>query len=222
MAIEKIQWDLMTKYFPRPARVLCLGYPDMLVPAEALPDEARDAPEVENADEIRKWHGWTGPIFDTKYVFRKMGWDATTVDFKPGRGVDMVLDLNNDTPHTSEGFDAVLDPGTLEHLWNVGIAWMRINEVTKPDGILIHVSPVNCVNHGFWSISPGAYADFYGDNLIEHYLFHGPKENRGLVDLKGSGNTYHRMQIPVECWNLVVAKRTLRTLQSFPVQKKYQ
>jgi hypothetical protein len=71
------------------------------------------------------------------------------------------VDLNypEDWP---EKYDVVIDGGTAEHCFNVGQVFANILSAVRPDGgIVVHVNPLNMMNHGFWNISPTAYADFY-------------------------------------------------------------
>jgi hypothetical protein len=223
MGIEAIQWRQMLKHFPRPAKVLSLGYPDMLVPAEEVLPHVPDAIEVSNADEVRKWHGWDGPVWDTLYVFRKLGWDLDCVDFKRHRGCERIVDLNyilylswDPDRHT---YDALIDPGSLEHVFNIGNAWHWALGQVKPGGILVHFSPATVVNHGMYCISPGTYPDLYGEeNILEQFIVAGDKHNRIVEPFKQHARG--RVKLPPEVWNFVVAKNP--PTFEFPIQKKYR
>lgn len=215
MGIEAKQLELMRKYIPPSSDILCLGYADMLLQASPV----EEAPEVPNSDEIRKWHGWNGPVYDTRFVFRKLGWKPTFIDFKAGPNIDEVVDLN-EPPRWLQHFDAVFDPGTLEHVFSIGAAWKWVYERLRLNGHIIHVSPVNAINHGLWSIQPGTYKDLYGSGLLEHYLMYGPKNARQHIDIKDGPHVHARFASQPELWNVVAAKVSEEF--KWPTQHKYK
>lgn len=78
--------------------------------------------------------------------------------------VDEILDLNSAiTPvHMMQAFDAIIDFGTLEHVYHVPNAMSHISRMIRPGGRVIHMLPAsNCVEHGFYSFSPTFIRDHY-------------------------------------------------------------
>ena len=78
--------------------------------------------------------------------------------------VDEILDLNSaSTPdHMVHAFDAIIDFGTLEHIYHVPNAMSHISRMIRPGGRVIHMLPAsNCVEHGFYSFSPTFIRDHY-------------------------------------------------------------
>lgn len=218
MGIENLQWQRMVQHFQRPAKVLSLGYPDLLVPYDEMVKHVPDPLEAENADEIRKWHGWSGPVWNTSYIFRKMGWTLTCVDFKKHRGSEIIIDLNTQHKVDVNHHDALIDPGSLEHIFNIGEAWKWALDMLRPGAIIMHFSPVTAVNHGMYSISPGTYPDLYGEeNIIEQYLVGGPKEQRIAVEFRKP--VRDRVKLEPEIWNFVIARNPGNF--AWPIQKKY-
>jgi len=216
MGIEARQWELMKEHVPIGSVVLSLGYPDILLPRETLPH----CPEEDDADKKRQWHGWSGAIYNSRRAFHAQGWDLECIDFKPGP-FTRVVDLNQTQfVQECEPYDAVFDPGTLEHVFNVGDAWRWVLRNLKHGGVIIHVSPVNAINHGLWSISPTTYADLYGDDLLVHELMYGPKEARQYLNIKGTAHQHGRFASQPELWNVVVAKPSKPF--SWPIQHKYK
>ncbi|MDA1158106.1 MAG: class I SAM-dependent methyltransferase [Planctomycetota bacterium] len=86
------------------------------------------------------------------------------IDCSEYEAPDELLDLNqSETPsHLVEAFDVILDSGTIEHIFDVPAALRHCSRMLRPGGRVIHITPTaNCVDHGFYSISPTLYADYY-------------------------------------------------------------
>jgi 2-polyprenyl-3-methyl-5-hydroxy-6-metoxy-1,4-benzoquinol methylase len=118
------------------------------------------------------------------------------------------VDLNypEDWP---EKYDVVIDGGTAEHCFNVGQVFANILSAVRPDGgIVVHVNPLNMMNHGFWNISPTAYADFR--QVVEYTKNH----------------LYGRFQFeqPVEVTNIMAFRRMTKVDGPvvWPMQSKYR
>lgn len=98
-------------------------------------------------------------------LFRRLGFERTVrVDYSSFEACDEVLDLNAaDTPTSlQQAFDLVLDSGTMEHVFDVPAVLRHCCRMVKPRGRIIHLTPAsNCVEHGFYSVSPTLFADFY-------------------------------------------------------------
>lgn len=109
------------------------------------------------------------------YVFFKMfGFvEVHAVDVMPYEGADIIFDLNRDDALPDdlyEKFDLVIDGGTLEHVFNVNNAIRNMSYMVKENGYIFHLVPAaGLVNHGFYSISPTFFLDYYGKqfNIVE-------------------------------------------------------
>ena len=130
-------------------------------------------------------------------------------------------------------FDAIYDGGSLEHVFNPSEALFNITRMLKKNGYVMHLTPCNnYMDHGFYSISPTLYKDFYAQNnfkIIEFYLV---KQNFDLSkDYKWSVYEYdenimsfydkwgwknHRVMV----W-MVAQKITSSSKVRIPVQSKY-
>jgi SAM-dependent methyltransferase len=96
--------------------------------------------------------------------------DVVRVDVSDYEHCDELLDLNSpETPaHLHGKFDVVLDSGTIEHVFNLPAALRHCCRLVRPGGRIIHLTPSsNCVEHGFYSVSPTLFHDFYGANGFE-------------------------------------------------------
>lgn len=104
-------------------------------------------------------------------LLRMIGFEQITrVDYSDYEAPDEILDLNTpETPNLLRGkFDLVLDTGTIEHVFDIAAALRHCGRMVKPGGRVIHLTPAsNCVEHGFHSVSPTLFADFYTASRFE-------------------------------------------------------
>src|SRR5690349_12682708 len=120
MAIEPVMADVIQQLAPTlpNRRVLCLGYPDILTLAEPPKDQERVS--------IAGWHHWRHGIEDAGHFFGKQEMEPEYWDVTQARGAELVVDLNDEpaavrTPFNE--FGLVIDPGTIEHIANIGNCW---------------------------------------------------------------------------------------------------
>ncbi len=99
------------------------------------------------------------------WLLKSLGFDTIVrVDYSDYEAPDWILDLNApDTPDPLNArFDVVLDSGTLEHVFDIAAGLRHCVRMVRPGGRVIHLTPSsNCVEHGFYSVSPTLFADFY-------------------------------------------------------------
>jgi hypothetical protein len=91
------------------------------------------------------------------------------LDVSDFSGANIIFDLNNDGPPTSDlAYDCIYDGGTMEHVFHVPNFLRNIYHLLADDGRVIHVNPAsNSVEHGFYSFSPCLYNDYYLANRFE-------------------------------------------------------
>lgn len=159
MALTKDALTLLAPYL-RKAKVLCFGYPDMLV----TPEEASEitGARVRKLSPFGANHKREAPMADTQEVFDALGASVFCVDLLPTRMVEQVVDLNY--PQQFDRFNVVIDAGTIEHCANIGQALMTAASAVAPEGVVYHSPPLNMPNHGFYAVSPTLLADFYLQN----------------------------------------------------------
>lgn len=219
MALETLHLEVMRQHI-KPGRVLCLGYPDLLVAESYLRKnvESAELKLVESPPQkwLQDWHGWDKPIYETDAVLRAMGYSVTYADIKPSRGVETVLDLNDRLPAPLRGeFDAVLDLGTLEHCLNVGQAFRNVGEALKPNGVVLHANPLQMTNHGWWSFSPEVYHGLY-DKVDLHIFYWGNPAERHFTHAGQRATT--RFAPEPESMQMAVCRGPRR---EWPMQRKY-
>jgi hypothetical protein len=140
--------------------VLSLGYPDL--DATAAQVESLFGYKPTRFTKAHQWHGRTEPLPETEELFEHLDAKLTVVDFVRDRGMERIANLNE--PQDLGQFDLVIDPGTLEHCFNIGVALMNAANAVKLGGHILHLSPMNMPNHGFYNLSPTLYHDFYSQN----------------------------------------------------------
>lgn len=98
-------------------------------------------------------------------LLRMIGFDRVVrIDYSDYESPDLLIDLNAaETPNElQQAFDLVLDSGTIEHVFDVAAAVRHCARMVRSGGRVIHLTPAsNCVEHGFHSLSPTFFADFY-------------------------------------------------------------
>jgi len=100
-------------------------------------------------------------------IFKMFGFgEVHAVDYSEYEGADIVFDLNGELPENLRGaFDYVINGGTLEHVFHIAKAMENMSGMVKNGGMIMHISPVaGWVNHGFYSVSPTFFEDYYGAN----------------------------------------------------------
>ncbi len=99
------------------------------------------------------------------WLLKSLGFDEIVrVDYSDYESSEVIFDLNNpETPQALQNrFDLVLDSGTLEHVFDIAAGLRHCVRMVRSNGRVIHLTPSsNCVEHGFYCVSPTLFADFY-------------------------------------------------------------
>ena len=104
---------------------------------------------------------------DHRDVYRGIGFaQSTSIDLFESEGPDRIVDLGAPMPDDFAGaFDAFLDAGTLEHVFDVRASLTGLISCLKLGGVAIHISPLaGFENHGFYQFSPKLFARLYAAN----------------------------------------------------------
>jgi hypothetical protein len=80
----------------------------------------------------------------------------TVIDASPYEGADTIHDMNTPVPEAWHGrYDAVIDGGSLEHIFNVPVALANLANLLKVGGSIFITTPANnLMGHGFYQFSP--------------------------------------------------------------------
>jgi SAM-dependent methyltransferase len=90
---------------------------------------------------------------------------ADSVDASPYENARLIHDMNLIWPAGSaerESYDAVLDFGCLEHVFNLPVAWRNCVDLCRVGGHVFHSLPANnLAGHGFYQFSPELFFNLY-------------------------------------------------------------
>jgi hypothetical protein len=237
MAIEFQYLSLLKKIIDRKVQVgrkiqlLCLSYPDILVPEAKLEEMLTKGllntlPKRSDADKIWAWHNLSGcrePIYETIALLQAMGAVTEIIDIAASRGGERIVDLNEPLPgDLNARFDVVVDTGTCEHCFNVGQAFANACAAVAVGGHLIHAAPLNRYNHGFWNFSPTVYPDFLLDNGFKIEIMTGMTSDLRLGFSAFEVKPFTKFDPPKEAVMFVVAERQAAQALKWPVQRKYR
>ncbi len=88
-----------------------------------------------------------------------------SVDASPYEGAGLIHDMNLPWPTDGSGrgiYDAVIDFGCLEHVFNFPVAWRNCVDLCRVGGHLLHALPANNLSgHGFYQFSPELFFNLY-------------------------------------------------------------
>ena len=91
--------------------------------------------------------------------------NATVFDFQTYEGSEVIHDFNYPIQQKyNSKFDIVLDFGSIEHIFNIAQAIGNLALITKKDGLIFNENPLLMLNHGFYSLNPVFYYDFFTAN----------------------------------------------------------
>jgi len=108
---------------------------------------------------------------------RYKSWDLAKIFYRVFLDFDRLLSIDlhgtpdakaidlNQPVDISERFDIVLNGGTAEHVFNVFQFFKTVHELTRPNGLMLHVMPFRgWLEHGFYCFNPTFYWDLAAAN----------------------------------------------------------
>lgn len=169
----------MIATIPKLRKVTSFGYPIILM----HPDKVQNLFKIDlrgetdllpntYAQRIRKVHGTNQQYFvATEKLFKKLGATFYSIDIVRQYNHEVIHDLNEDftDQQIAELGNACLtiDPGTLEHVFYAGKAFVSLFNLCKPGGYILHVSAPIAPNHGLWNPQEKLFLRFYMANKAE-------------------------------------------------------
>jgi hypothetical protein len=209
--------------------VLSLGYPDILAPPDQL--AALFDPELlsalrirDDSSQIARWHRLpeSTPIVDAEHFLALLGYDLEVLDLVQARGGERVHDLNEPVPsELYRRYALVVDPGTLEHCFNIAQAAKNLAEMVAPGGCVFHGNPLNMFNHGFYNLNPTWYHDFYAANGFTVKILQGVANPTRQLTRFEVPLTERFGGVPAESSLYVLARRDTDQPVRWPTQTKY-
>jgi hypothetical protein len=209
--------------------VLALGYPDILADRALLeqlfgPEAVAAATYREDSESIARWHkmpeGTRVP--EALNFFALLGYDLEILDIGALRGGEMIHDMNQPVPQRlHRRYALVIDPGTLEHCFNIAQAVVNMAQMVAPGGCVLHANPLNMFNHGFYNLNPTWYHDFYAANGFEIQALYAVSDPVGARNRYAVPHTKRFLQTLPESTLHVLAHRIKETAVVWPMQTKY-
>lgn len=207
----------------QPSHVLSLGHPDIL----ATPDEVAGIFDghllpVDDEQTSRERLGGdsrNGYIGSSRVFFHELGTEITCFDKRDTFGVNENFDLNYpiDARH-DDSYSLVIDPGTVEHVMNVGTVLTSIVRALRVGGHSYHISPMSMINHGYWNFSPVTYHDFYTANGFEIIRLEGRRKKGISFEVPTTARFKENVNLMIVC----VAKKVRHVDKIvWPMQRKY-
>jgi hypothetical protein len=96
--------------------------------------------------------------------WERIGFDKVqSLDISNYEGADIIFNLNEDIPDSlMNKFDCIIDPGTIEHCFNIPIVMNNLSKMLKVNGRILHWNGLtNAIDHGFYMFSPTFFHDYY-------------------------------------------------------------
>jgi hypothetical protein len=167
-AVKLISFENKTYHFNGPC--LNLGVPEIYANFKELekwlnfsPEKSRGITPEETNNIIGKKYHWVS----AKTFYSMLGIkDIFSIDI-PGceHKPDLVHDLNNSLPVEMENkYNLIMDPGTLEHVFDTKACLENIVKSLKIGGVVIHQVPIYSYNGGYYNFNPNVLIDFYSAN----------------------------------------------------------
>ncbi len=101
------------------------------------------------------------------------------VDLDINESATIKCDLSRPIPSSLRNrWMTVFDGGTVEHVFNIGVAFKNIHEMCCVNGTIIHVSPISWPDHGYFNLTPRLFLSLSRKNnyrvLATAYYFNNP------------------------------------------------
>lgn len=123
-----------------------------------------DSAEVRITDNaLGKKLGWVsaGSFFKALSMSEVITVDIPGCEHTP----DLIHDLNEPFPvELNDRFGLVLDPGTIEHIFDIKTCLTNVARSVKVGGVVVHHVPIYSYNGGYFSVNPNVLNDFYSAN----------------------------------------------------------
>lgn len=151
----KVLWDAKSRGASF-AKVLTVGRQALnLHPREARAFRASHAERAPGAPPILQDYAFYG--FAEPFLREALGADQVDVmDYSAYEGATILQDLNVPVPSDMHGkYDAVIDGGALEHIFNFPVAISNLMNMTAVGGrVFLFLPANNLCGHGFYQFSP--------------------------------------------------------------------
>jgi hypothetical protein len=218
MALDKIGLAMVAPYI-KGAQILCLGYPDITARPEVV-EELLGVKPRKFTDNGRA-HKVSWPLPETIDTLMLAGASKVVcIDRTRDRGVEEIVDLNYRLTLKDElrsGFGIVINPGTLEHCFDIATATFNAWGALVKGGVMMSAAPLSMGNHGFYNIQPTFFVDFARENGGELLQMIGRARDWAPVEVTAKG----RFAPPPECVLYTLLRKNEQTPERIPTQGRF-
>ena len=215
-------------------RVLSLGYPDLLFGPQLI---AQHFAEIDTNSLKLLNCPWaissgikTTALCDAASLFAAFNADLEIMDCNNYGHSEQIANLSDPIPPVYiNRYDLIIDPGTLEHCFNIATAISNIASMVKIGGYAYHQTAITFCGHGFYCVSPTFFVDFYLHNgfSISHPRCWGVGSCE--MDDLGRASPLRKLDFTKEyatlCGNPAIGVYLSRKIRSqapvFPIQCRY-
>jgi len=159
-------------------KIVSFGYPIILAEPKKVEElfkvslDDNDMLSTVYAQRVRKIHGKSNSFFvDPQKLFKKLGAILYTIDILDPYKCEIIADLNEELPLSiytqCKEADLCIDPGTIEHVFYAGNAFVLLYTLCKRNGHILHMSAPIAPNHGLWNPQEKLFLKFYMANHAE-------------------------------------------------------
>lgn len=96
-------------------------------------------------------------------LFKALGFKKIlSIDFSSYEGAEIILDLNEPIDKKfNNTADIVFDSGTSEHIFDQKTHFNNLFNLVKKNGFIIHILPVDLIDHGFYNFNKELFDNLY-------------------------------------------------------------
>ena len=171
---------------------------------------------------LTKNNGYCEPLFE--FLGAQ---EIKAMDVSDYEGAELIQDLNHPIEASmQERFTAVVDGGSLEHVFNIVQAFKNCMELTEQGGSFLALSPANNFSgHGFYQLSPeflfGALNEKNGFK-VRRMLMHENKKKAPVYEVMDPREYGQRVmlcnKVPVFIKTWAIRERIKPLFETFPQQ----
>ena len=148
-------------------------------------------------------------------------------DYSDYEGATFTCDLNKPLPSNLTGpeylYDTIMDPGSIEHIFNIPQAFKNISDMCKIGGTILHALPTNnYCGHGFLQISPELFFSLYSEanGYAETEVFlAGLNDYKNWYKVKKPKNGIRRILVNCSEVNALVRTKKVQNVSHYTVQQ---
>jgi hypothetical protein len=145
---------------------------------------------------------------------------ADSLDYSDYEQANVIHDLNQPLPHELHGkYTAIIDSGTLEHVFNFPVAIKSCMDALAKGGFYIGITPSNnLLGHGFYQFSPELFFRIFSP--ANGFTIHNVM--LGVLGKDGEVEKWYTVKDPAEVKSRVTIKNFKETFLFVAAQKTEQ